>query len=120
MAGVMYKMISKHVIGRLGNQMFQYAAIRAFQIKHRPEDEILLDFSEVYSRDNEGYREELSCFNLKKVKYGKMKLSFTQKILNFNLLVIKFCVLMKNKISKSDRYNQDLYYLELNLSTYLH
>lgn len=43
-------MIQKHVIGRLGNQMFQYATVRAFQIKNRPNDEILLDFSEVYEK----------------------------------------------------------------------
>lgn len=72
-------MISKHMIGRLGNQMFQYATIRAFQEKYRKNDEILLDFSEVYQRANEGYSEELRNFNVKPFKIGKMKLSFPQK-----------------------------------------
>ena len=57
-------MISKHIIGRLGNQMFQYAAVRAFQIKYRPNEKIQLDFSEVYKRDDEDYKEEITNFNI--------------------------------------------------------
>ena len=34
-------MIYKLMSGRLGNQMFQYAAVRAFQLKYRPSDDIL-------------------------------------------------------------------------------
>ena len=68
-------MISKHMIGRLGNQMFQYAAVRAFQEKYRKNDEILLDFSEVYQRANEGFNEELRYFNVKPFKIKKIKLN---------------------------------------------
>ena len=75
-------MINKHVIGRLGNQMFQYATVRAFQMKYYPNEKIILDFSEVYSRDNVGYREELSNFRIENFNCGKMKLNFLQKILN--------------------------------------
>lgn len=89
-------MISKHMIGRLGNQMFQYATIRAFQEKYRKNDEILLDFSEVYQRANEGYSEELRNFNVKPFKIGKMKLSFPQKMANLKLNMIKFYYLKKD------------------------
>ena len=90
-------MISKHVIGRLGNQMFQYAAIRAFQLKYRPQDKIQLDFSEVYSRDNEDYKEEITNFNISPIIKGKMKLSIKQKILKLYLNFIKFIQLTFNK-----------------------
>lgn len=112
-------MISKHIIGRLGNQMFQYAAVRAFQEKYRPNEDILLDFSEVYSRDSESYREELSCFKLKKVKYGKMKLTFNQRILNLGLNGIKFLVLIFNKITKKNYFNQNLYKIESKVQSIL-
>ena len=61
-------MISKHIFGRLGNQMFQYAAIRAFQEKYRKNEELLLDYSEVYKM---GLKEELSKFNVKTNKTAK-------------------------------------------------
>ena len=112
-------MITKHVIGRLGNQMFQYATVRAFQLKYRPNEKIILDFSEVYSRDNEGYREELSCFNLENYHCGKMRMTLKQKIANFNLLIIKFLVLSKSKISHSDNYNQIMYKVENKIQTKL-
>lgn len=38
-------MINKHVIGRLGNQMFQYATVRAFQMKYYPNEKIILDLA---------------------------------------------------------------------------
>lgn len=83
-------MISKHVIGRLGNQMFQYAAVRAFQLKYRKKDDILLDFSEVYSRDSEGYKEEITDLNISNVKIGRIKLNAGQKLSLLYLNVIKF------------------------------
>ena len=58
-------MINKKVIGRLGNQMFQYATIRAFQERYCKEEQLNLDFSEVYARSKEGYDEELNNFNVK-------------------------------------------------------
>ena len=76
-------MINKHVIGRLGNQMFQYAAVRK-------KEDILLDFSEVYSRDSEGYKEEITDLNIAPVKIGKLKLNFNQKFLLLYLNIIKF------------------------------
>ncbi len=110
-------MINKHVIGRLGNQMFQYATVRAFQIKNRPNDKILLDFSEVYQKDSCGYREELSSFNISDVIYGKAKLTFRQKLWNNYLNFIKFIILVKNKFQYNVKYNQDLYKIEKRLES---
>ena len=108
-------MINKHVIGRLGNQMFQYATVRAFQMKYYPNEKIILDFSEVYSKDNVGYREELSNFRVENFNCGKMKLNFLQKTLNFNLLIIKFNVLMISKFNHSINYNCSMYKIEKKL-----
>ena len=110
-------MINKHVIGRLGNQMFQYATVRAFQIKNRPNDKILLDFSEVYQKDSCGYREELSSFNISDVIYGKAKLTLRQKLWNNYLNFIKFIILVKNKFQYNVKYNQDLYKIEKRLES---
>ena len=105
-------MIQKHMIGRLGNQMFQYAAIRAFQLKYRPNDKILLDFSEVYERDSVGYREELSDFNISEIVKGKLKMNFFQKILNNFLNFNKFLLYLFNGFKFNLKYNQKLYNFE--------
>ena len=105
-------MIQKHMIGRLGNQMFQYAAVRAFQLKYRPNDKILLDFSEVYERDSVGYREELSDFNISEIIKGKLKMKLFQKILNNFLNFNKFLYYLRNGFKYSLKYNQKLYKFE--------
>ncbi len=110
-------MIYKHVIGRLGNQMFQYATVRAFQLEYRPNDKILLDFSEVYRRDSERFKEEISDFNISKnVIYGKMKLTLIQKIDYLFLGIIKFIVIKTSKTNELA--NQKLYKLECKLNKY--
>ena len=111
-------MIQKHMIGRLGNQMFQYATVRAFQIKNRPNDDILLDFSEVYEKDNIGYKEELSYFKLSKVQYGKLKMSPVQKVANLCLNVIKAMVLVVTGFNYSIKYNQILYKVEYKIQSF--
>lgn len=108
-------MIQKHVIGRLGNQMFQYATVRAFQIKNRPNDEILLDFSEVYEKDSSGYKEELSYFNISNVKYGKAKVSFSQRFAIFCMNIVKSIVLVITGLNYNVRYNQMLYSFECSI-----
>lgn len=59
-------MIYKRMSGRLGNQMFQYAAIRSFQYKYRKNDQVVLDFRDVYKLGSkkEGFRNSLDGFNL--------------------------------------------------------
>lgn len=112
-------MIQKHVIGRLGNQMFQYATVRAFQIKNRPDDEILLDFSEVYEKDSVGYKEELSYFNINNVKYGKAKISISQKILIAFMNVVKMIILVATGLNYNVRYNQLLYSFETKIQNFI-
>mgnify|MGYP005758396461 FL=1 len=101
-------MISKHIFGRLGNQMFQYAAIRAFQEKYRKNEELLLDFSEVYKM---GFKEELSNFNVKPFKTGKMKLNTSQKLALLKLNIIKFYYLKKDP----QNYAKKMYVIEKKL-----
>lgn len=105
-------MISKHVIGRLGNQMFQYATVRAFQLKYRPNDQILLDFSEVYDKDNVGYKEELSDFNISPIIKGRIKMTLKQKTLNNYLNFVKFYNAARDKFNYSVEYNRKLYKFE--------
>ena len=105
-------MISKHVIGRLGNQMFQYATVRAFQLKYRTNDQILLDFSEVYDKDNVGYKEELSDFNISPIIKGRIKMTLKQKTLNNYLNFVKFYNAARDKFNYSVEYNRKLYKFE--------
>lgn len=105
-------MISKHIIGRLGNQMFQYATVRAFQLKYRPNENILLDFSEVYAKDNENYKEELTDFNIAPIIKGRIKLDFTQKFLYNYSNFIKFYHAFIDKFNYSVEYNRRLYKFE--------
>lgn len=90
-------MIYKKMSGRLGNQMFQYAALRAFQLKYRPNDKIILDFCDVYKQGSEedGFYNTLKQFNLPdNVQFvNNMKLPIFPKIL---LCFYKFlCLLLK-------------------------
>lgn len=103
------------MIGRLGNQMFQYATVRAFQLKYRKDDEILLDFSEVYAKDSEGYREELDNFNLNTYHKGKIKLDIPQKICNAYLNLVKLITLIKTGRDYNVKYNQELYKFEMKI-----
>lgn len=113
-------MINKHVIGRLGNQMFQYATVRAFQIKNNlQEDNINLDFTEVYSRANEGgYINSLEYFNTDKYSMNKMKMTFIQKFLYLFQNTIKFIVLQWSKISKNSTYTKRMYKIEKKLQPF--
>ncbi len=108
-------MISKHIIGRLGNQMFQYAAVRAFQIKYRPNEKIQLDFSEVYKRDDEDYKEEITNFNIQNIKKGRIKLSIRQKIVINLLNGIKIF----NLIFYKKKYTKKLYRIEKKIQDFL-
>lgn len=112
-------MIQKHVIGRLGNQMFQYATVRSFQIKNRPNDQILLDFSEVYEKDSFGYKEELSYFNISNVKYGKAKISFSKKCLILFMNIIKMIVLVITGFNYNVKYNQLLFSFETKIQKFI-
>ena len=83
-------MINKHMIGRLGNQMFQYATVRAFQLRNNIDDEINLNFDEIFARADEGgFEDSLSYFRIEKYGIKKIKKSFKQKVLLDYLNLIK-------------------------------
>ncbi len=79
-------MLNKYMIGRLGNQMFQYAAIRAYQINNHLKDEKLnLDFSNVLKQHGEGFEDSLKYFNVINYSSNKIKLNPLQYlIINFD------------------------------------
>ena len=74
-------MIKKYMRGRLGNQMFQYAMIRAIQEENGNLDKIYLNFSKyVYSK---GFKNDLKYFKTKKytevedIRLGKFQIITT-------------------------------------------
>lgn len=106
-------MLNKKVIGRLGNQMFQYATIRAFQEKYNLEDDKMnLDFSEVYARADEGFYNELTNFNVRSFSSKKMKKTIVQKILILYSNIVKLFYKFFCKIYKKRNYDQCLYSFE--------
>ena len=96
-------MINKKAIGRLGNQMFQYATIRAFALENNLTNEkVDYDLSIHYAA---GFNNDIINFNLKSdIQYKKLKNNFFQ---NFLIMGIN-CIKIKNKIfSKISKNNYD-------------
>lgn len=90
-------MVYKRMGGRLGNQMFQYAAIRSFHQKYRKNDKIVLDFQSVYKlgTKEDGFKNQLDGFKLnEKVEFtDKMTMDFFPSVL---FLFYKFlCMIIK-------------------------
>lgn len=56
-------MIQKKMIGRLGNQLFQYATLRAYMIEHNIIDEVLLNFDLCRNSVGDGFDDSLKLFN---------------------------------------------------------
>lgn len=76
-------MLCKYIKGRLGNQLFQYATLRAFQEKYFKEEELVLSFKKVETKaKKEGFTEinSLAHFNTK-FKIEKIKPNIKQLIL---------------------------------------
>ena len=73
-------MISKYMRGRLGNQLFQYAAIRYIQEINGNNDDLYLNFSKyVYSKN---FENELKYFKVKNYnEVNKIKINIIQYIL---------------------------------------
>lgn len=74
-------MIHKLMIGRLGNQMFQYATVRAMQLRYYPNDKINLNFKLVYDEGEKekGFFNQLEDFSLcEHMVDGKVQLSLVQ------------------------------------------
>lgn len=95
-------MLNKLMIGRMGNQMFQYATMRAIKEKYYPKEKINLNFQLVYkegSKEN-GFYNQLECFNIASHFVDEpIKLSFNQK-LSFIRYVIGYKII--KKICRSD------------------
>lgn len=109
-------MINKHMIGRLGNQMFQYATVRAFQLRNNIDDEINLNFDEIFARADEGgFEDSLSYFRIEKYGIKKIKKSFKQKVLLDYLNLIKAFYLVKDKLFKTKKYTKKMYKIEKKL-----
>lgn len=82
-------MISKYMRGRLGNQLFQFAAIRYIQkVNNKENEKIYLNFSKyIYSK---GFEDELKYFNVKPyIETEKVNASLIQKIMIIIFKVIK-------------------------------
>lgn len=80
----MVNMLQKLMIGRLGNQMFQYATVRWYQVKYAKEEPISLNFGLVYKegKKENGFYNQLTDFQITDCLIDqKIKLSFYQKFL---------------------------------------
>ena len=66
-------MLNKNVTGRLGNQLFQYAALRAFQEKYARDEPINLDFKDTFHHLDDGFTFELLNFNIQKCHMKRPK-----------------------------------------------
>ena len=95
-------MIYKEISGRLGNQMFQYAAIRSIYEKSKYKDGLILNFEKgVYQRN---FENELKYFNIMPYhETDRFHLSLAGKlVLNCFLLTEKvitmYCLLLKKNM----------------------
>ena len=96
-------MLNKYIKGRLGNQMFQYATLRAFQQKYFPDKKINLSFKKVerkYKNKNVDYLKE---FNTDYITQ-KINITFKQKILiliiSIKLFIYKYIVRKNYSINR--------------------
>lgn len=83
-------MIQKQMIGRLGNQFFQYATIRAYMEKYGIKDKLYFNFDLCRNGDGVGFDDALKNFNvLSYSEINKIKYTFDQKILVFFIKAIE-------------------------------
>lgn len=81
-------MLTKSMMGRLGNQMFQYATMRALQERYYPNEKLNLSFRFTTrgGKAEEGFCNQLGVFRLNRGKIvfdQKASLDFRQKVLLF-------------------------------------
>lgn len=101
-------MLCKYIKGRLGNQMFQYSTMRAFQSTYFPNMKIGLSFKKVEKKAKKEHFSEIDSlkqFNTKYITLNKIKLSFKQKILIIRISFILF--IYKYIIKKEFAYKRD-------------
>jgi hypothetical protein len=106
-------MLNKNITGRLGNQMFQYAAVRSFQEKYCKDDIINLDFQDVYNHLDDDFTFEILKFKIKKCRKTKMKKNFIQRIIIDYLFVVKVFFIIYSKFDKRENFIQMIYKYEL-------
>ena len=96
-------MLYKEMTGRLGNQMFQYATVKAFKKKYNLDDQICLDFSKLklLGTKEEGFYDQLVYFNVDKYETGKMKQSLSTKLKTF-IHKFKIYYIYKNELKIHD------------------
>lgn len=88
-------MIQKNIQGRLGNQMFQYAATKGILQSNNIDSELNLCFSDVYKND---FKNDLKNFNLKKYKeITKIQLSFPQALCMLYIKIYEIFLKFFNK-----------------------
>lgn len=105
-------MLNKNVTGRLGNQLFQYAALRAFQEKYARDEPINLDFKDTFHHLDDGFTFELLNFNIQKCHMKPMKKTLVQRLILKYILVRKVIFMICCKINKSKNYDQRYYEFE--------
>lgn len=113
-------MLYKKMSGRLGNQLFQYAAVRAYQLKYRPTEKIVLDFSAVYKQGpkEKGFDNSLKDFLLPQdtVMEGTVSMTVPQKLAYY---YYKGRCFIKKKTSSAKDYERKRTLFEEKLSKYL-
>ena len=92
-------MIYKEVTGRLGNQMFQYATIKAYKKKYNLNDEIVLDFSKLklLGTKEEGFCNQLIDFCIDDYESKEIKKSLKIRLLVFYYKFMIYYILNKNE-----------------------
>lgn len=113
-------MLNKIVQGRLGNQMFQYAAMRGIQEKFYADEKINFDFSQVLKTGSiaDGFYNQLEGFKLNNEKCiynNKIKLSIKQK---FIFLIYFFSYKIIKIFSKESNYKKNKNKLELKFQNF--
>lgn len=97
-------MIYKEMTGRLGNQLFQYATIKAYKKKYNLDDPIVLDFSKLklLGTEDEGFCDELKYF---KTNYLTNRIKVRRLLVLFNIFINKFIFSYLYKNNEKKVYN---------------
>lgn len=101
-------MIRKEMVGRLGNQMFQYATIRALQELNGEDEIIELSFKKYV--EARGHKNELNMFNIKEIKIvDKIEKNIAQNIIIFLIKTLEKIMIY---IIPKEKYEYKRYLLE--------
>lgn len=110
-------MLCKYVKGRLGNQLFQYATLRAFQMMEFKDQEITLSFQKVEKKAKKEHFKDINSLEHFKVKHdiGLFYLSLKQK----GLILIISSILFVNKVLYKKDYPEKRNKIEKKFKTIL-